>query len=167
MELASDAPVGTDLRHYLELDDQVIDISVTPNRADCLGVSGIAREVGLLNNLAVTEPAFTKAPETITDTISIEVQAEECCPRYVGRVIKGIDISRPSPQWLQEKLRRCGVRSIDAVPNDLPVACRPSLLLLCLFQMMAFRNFAEEIVVDVGCYELRLCVVSLFGSMHP
>ena len=115
MELASDAPVGTDLRHYLELDDQVIDISVTPNRADCLGIAGIAREVGLLNNLAVTEPAFTKAPETITDTISIEVQAEECCPRYVGRVIKGIDISRPSPQWLQEKLRRCGVRSIDAV----------------------------------------------------
>ena len=115
MELASDAPVGSDLRHYLELDDQVIDISVTPNRADCLGISGIAREVGLLNNLAVTEPAFTKVPETITDTISIEVQAQECCPRYVGRVIKGIDISRPSPQWLQEKLRRCGVRSIDAV----------------------------------------------------
>ena len=58
MELASDAPVGTDLRHYLDLDDQVIDISVTPNRADCLGIAGIAREVGLLNNLAVTEPAF-------------------------------------------------------------------------------------------------------------
>ena len=115
MELASDAPVGIDLRHYLDLDDQVIDISVTPNRADCLGIAGIAREVGLLNNLAVTEPNFTKAPETIAGTLSIEVQAEECCPRYVGRLIKGIDISRPSPQWLQEKLRRCGVRSIDAV----------------------------------------------------
>jgi phenylalanyl-tRNA synthetase beta chain len=115
MELAPDAPVGTDLRHYLELDDQVIEISVTPNRADCLGVSGIAREVGLLNNLAVTEPTFIEASPAITDTIAIEVQAKECCPRYVSRVIKGINISQPSPQWLQEKLRRCGVRSIDAV----------------------------------------------------
>ncbi|MDG2047489.1 MAG: phenylalanine--tRNA ligase subunit beta [Halioglobus sp.] len=115
MELASDAPVGTDLRCYLELDDHVVDISVTPNRADCLGISGIAREVGLLNNLAVTEPVVTEALETIADTITVEVQAKECCPRYVARVIKGIDISRSSPQWLQEKLRRCGVRSIDAV----------------------------------------------------
>ena len=115
MELAFDAPVGADLRHYLDLDDQVIEISITPNRADCLGIVGIAREVGLLNNLPVNEPAFSKAPEAIADTIAVEVQAEECCPRYVGRLIKGIDISRPSPQWLQEKLRRCGVRSIDAV----------------------------------------------------
>ena len=115
MELAFDAPVGTDLRHYLDLDDQVIDISITPNRADCLGIAGIAREVGLLNNLPVNEPALSKAPEAIADTIAVEVQAEECCPRYVGRLIKGIDISRSSPQWLQEKLRRCGVRSIDAV----------------------------------------------------
>jgi len=115
MELAADAPVGADLRNYLGLDDRVIEISVTPNRADCLGIAGIAREVGLLNNLAVNAPKFTRVPESTTDSFPIEVSAKDCCPRYVGRVIKGVDVSRPSPQWLQEKLRRCGIRSIDAV----------------------------------------------------
>ncbi len=115
MELAADAPVGADLRHYLALDDKVIEISVTPNRADCLSISGIAREVSLLNNLAVNAPEFTRVPASITDSFPIEVGAKECCPRYVGRVISGVDISRPSPMWLREKLRRCGMRSIDAV----------------------------------------------------
>jgi phenylalanyl-tRNA synthetase beta chain len=115
MELAVDAPVGTDLRRYLGLDDKVIEISVTPNRADCLCIAGIAREVGLLNNLLVNAPAIAKVPESTADTLSIEVHAKDCCPRYVGRVIKGVDVSRPSPLWLQEKLRRCGLRSIDAV----------------------------------------------------
>ncbi|NCF21242.1 MAG: phenylalanine--tRNA ligase subunit beta, partial [Haliea sp.] len=58
MELAADAPVGTDLRDYLKLDDKVIEIGLTPNRADCLGITGIAREVGLLNDLPVSEPAI-------------------------------------------------------------------------------------------------------------
>lgn len=115
MELPVEAPVGTDLRQYLNLDDQVIEISITPNRADCLGIAGIAREVGLLNNLPVTEPTFAKVQESIADTVLIDVLAKDCCPRYVGRVIKGVDVSRSSPLWLQEKLRRCGIRSIDAV----------------------------------------------------
>jgi phenylalanyl-tRNA synthetase beta chain len=115
MELASDAPLGTDLRRYLSLDDSVIEISVTPNRADCLGIVGIAREVGLLNTLPVNTPAFVRATESTADTFSIDVRATDCCPRYVGRVIKGVDLSRPSPAWLQERLRRCGLRSIDAV----------------------------------------------------
>lgn len=115
MELADDAPVGSDLRAYLDLDDKVIDISITPNRADCLGVVGIAREVGLLNQLEINVPVYAKAVESITDTLPIQVEASENCPRYVGRVLKGIDVSRPSPLWLQEKLRRCGIRSIDAV----------------------------------------------------
>lgn len=115
MELAADAPVGADLRQYLELDDKVIDISITPNRADCLGVVGIAREVGLLNQLAINAPHFTPVAESIEDALAVNVQAGDCCPRYVGRIIKGIDISRPSPLWLQEKLRRCGIRAIDAV----------------------------------------------------
>jgi phenylalanyl-tRNA synthetase beta chain len=115
MELASDAPVGADLRRYLNLDDKVIDISVTPNRADCMGIVGIAREVSLLNNLPISAPIFTAVTESITDTFPIEVQARDCCPRYVGRVITGVDVSCPSPSWMQEKLRRCGIRSIDAV----------------------------------------------------
>lgn len=115
MELPADAPVGTDLRSYLDLDDQVIELSITPNRADCLGVSGIAREVGLLNNLTVNVPVYDKATESISNTFSIDVKAAEACPRYVGRIIKGVDISRPTPLLIKEKLRRSGVRSIDAI----------------------------------------------------
>ncbi len=115
MELAADAPVGADLRDYLALDDRVIEIGLTPNRADCLGIAGIAREVGLLNQLPVQPPVFAKASATIDDIVAVDLQSPGRCPRYVGRVIRGVDVSRPSPLWLQEKLRRCGIRSIDAV----------------------------------------------------
>ena len=115
MELAADAPVGTDLRDYLGLDDRVIEIGLTPNRADCLGVAGIAREVGLLNSLPVQGPQYDAVGSTIDDTFPVAVPAAAHCPRYVGRVIRDVDVARPSPLWLQEKLRRCGVRSIDAV----------------------------------------------------
>jgi phenylalanyl-tRNA synthetase beta chain len=115
MELAADAPVGANLRDYLALDDKVIEIGLTPNRADCLGIAGIAREVGLLNSLPVQSPVFDQVAVTIEDTFPVELQAPERCPRYLGRIIRGVDISRPSPLWLQEKLRRCGIRSIDAV----------------------------------------------------
>ena len=115
MELPADAPVGTDIRDYLQLDDNVIEIGLTPNRADCLGVAGIAREVGLLNSLPVNALSYDRVNESIADVVPVELQAAECCPRYVGRVIRGVDVSRPSPLWLQEKLRRCGIRSIDAV----------------------------------------------------
>jgi phenylalanyl-tRNA synthetase beta chain len=115
MELPADAPLGVDLSHYLGLNDSVIEISVTPNRADCLGLAGIAREVGLLNDLSIKTPTFADVPESISDIFPVELRAPDYCSRYVGRVIKGVDISRASPSWLQEKLRRCGVRSIDAV----------------------------------------------------
>jgi len=115
MELAADAPVGADLRDYLALDDKVIEIGLTPNRADCLSLAGIAREVGLLNSLPVTPPRFEPVAATVDDVFTVDLQASERCPRYLGRVIKGVDVSRPSPLWLQEKLRRCGIRSIDAV----------------------------------------------------
>lgn len=115
MELASDAPVGTDLREYLQLDDQVMEIGLTPNRADCLGIRGIAREVGVLNEMPVNELSFTAATVDLDTVFPVEIEAKDRCPRYVGRVIEGVDVSRPSPLWMQEKLRRCGLRSIDAV----------------------------------------------------
>jgi phenylalanyl-tRNA synthetase beta chain len=115
MELAADAPPGTDLRDYLALDDKVIEIGLTPNRADCLSVAGIAREVGLLNKLPIKPPVFDNVAATIDDVFPVDLQAAQRCPRYLGRVITGVDVSRPSPLWLQEKLRRCGIRSIDAV----------------------------------------------------
>jgi phenylalanyl-tRNA synthetase beta chain len=115
MELAADAPVGADLREYLQLQDTTIEIGLTPNRADCLGVAGIAREVGLLNDLPLTPPDFAAVPAATDDVFPVEVLAPERCPRFVSRVIRGVDVSRPSPLWMREKLRRVGLRSIDAV----------------------------------------------------
>ncbi|VYU60195.1 phenylalanine--tRNA ligase subunit beta [Metakosakonia massiliensis] len=115
IELPADAPIGTDIREYLKLDDNTIEISVTPNRADCLGIIGVARDVAALNKSALNEPEIAPVAATLSDTMSIQVEAAEACPRYLGRVVKGIDVTAPTPLWMKEKLRRCGIRSIDAV----------------------------------------------------
>ncbi|QIW15983.1 phenylalanine--tRNA ligase subunit beta [Pasteurellaceae bacterium RH1A] len=115
IELPADAPVGTDFRDYLKLNDQAIEISLTPNRADCLSISGIAREVGVINRQPVQAPAIEPVPATISDKIEIDLQAPEACPRYLLRVVKNVNVKAASPLWLQEKLRRCGIRSIDPI----------------------------------------------------
>jgi phenylalanyl-tRNA synthetase beta chain len=115
MELASDAPIGMCVREYLDLNDVTIDVDLTANRGDCLGLKGLAREVGVLNSLSVTEPNITAVKSTIDDTVAITLSAEKACPRYLGRVIKNINIKAQTPLWMVEKLRRCGTRSIDPV----------------------------------------------------
>ncbi|HDR1061744.1 phenylalanine--tRNA ligase subunit beta [Pasteurella multocida] len=115
IELPQNAPVGTNLRDYLTLDDNTVEISLTPNRADCLSISGIAREIGVVNKLAVNTPHFESVKATITDKVDIQLHAPEACPRYLLRVVKNVNVQAPSPMWLQEKLRRCGIRSIDPV----------------------------------------------------
>lgn len=115
IELPGDAPVGTDIRDYLKLDDNTIEISVTPNRADCLGMIGIARDVAVLNGLPLTVPAIELVAAAIPDTFPIRVDATDACPRYLGRVVKGINVKAATPLWMREKLRRCGIRSIDPV----------------------------------------------------
>ncbi|WP_115718721.1 phenylalanine--tRNA ligase subunit beta [Gallaecimonas mangrovi] len=115
IELPADAEIGSDVRDYLDLNDNAIEVDLTPNRADCLGLLGLAREVGVLNNLDVTEVACTPVAASISDKLAISLQAADACPKYLGRVIKGVDLSRPSPLWLTERLRRSGIRSIDAV----------------------------------------------------
>lgn len=115
IELPVDAPIGKDIREYLQLDDNIIEIDLTPNRADCLGIRGVAREVGVLNQLSVSEPTV---PEIIASTDiqkPVHLDAPEACPKYLSRVISGVDLSKASPLWLQEKLRRSGIRSIDPV----------------------------------------------------
>jgi phenylalanyl-tRNA synthetase beta chain len=107
--------VGENLRDYLQLDDKIIEVDLTPNRADCLSVGGIAREVALLNDMPMRSPSYDNVSVTIDDQFPVELVAADRCPRYMGRVIKGVDLSRPSPLWMQEKLRRSGLRSIDAV----------------------------------------------------
>lgn len=115
LELPDDAPAGTDLREYLGLDDTLIEIDLTPNRADCLSMRGIAREVGVLNDVPVSAPKIEPIPPAIDDTFPVRLSAPEACPRYLGRVIRGIDPTATTPQWMQERLRRSGVRSIDPV----------------------------------------------------
>lgn len=114
-ELAADAPVGANLREYLNLDDKLIEIDLTPNRSDCLSVKGVAREVGVLNRAAVTAPVIVPVNASINDKFPVHLEAAAACSRYVGRVIRNIDLSRSSPAWLQDKLLRSGLRSIDAV----------------------------------------------------
>jgi phenylalanyl-tRNA synthetase beta chain len=99
----------------LNLDDKLLEVDLTPNRSDCLSVKGIAREVGVLNRIAVKAPVINSVTPKITDTFPVKLSAASACSRYVGRVIRNIDISRPSPAWLQDKLKRSGLRSIDAV----------------------------------------------------
>ncbi|MCH8544702.1 MAG: phenylalanine--tRNA ligase subunit beta [Alcanivorax sp.] len=115
LELPADAPVGTDIREYLHLDDQIIEVDLTPNRADCLSVRGIAREVSVLNRVPFNAPVVEPVAPTIDDTFAVTVSAPEACPRYQGRVIRGIDPTAQTPLWMVERLRRSGLRPIDPV----------------------------------------------------
>ena len=115
IELPADAPIGQDIREYLGLNDTSMDVDLTPNRADCLGIRGIAREVGVLNNLDVCVPAIEPVAATIDDKLTITLQAPDACPRYLGRVLCNVNVKAATPLWLKEKLRRSGIRSIDPI----------------------------------------------------
>ncbi|MCP5302641.1 MAG: phenylalanine--tRNA ligase subunit beta [Pseudomonadales bacterium] len=113
--LADDAPVGQDIRSYLDLNDNCIDIDLTPNRGDCLSIAGLARELGVLNKLPVAAVDIPAVAPSIDDCFPVVVDAPEGCPRYVGRVIRNINVNASAPLWMQERLRRSGLRSIDPV----------------------------------------------------
>jgi phenylalanyl-tRNA synthetase beta chain len=112
LELAADAPVGVDIRDYLSLDDTIIEVDLTPNRADCLCVEGLAREVAVLNKMDWVTTAADASPIGHQDTLTVAVEAPEACPRYLGRLIKGVDAKAETPLWMQERLRRSGLRSL-------------------------------------------------------
>ena len=103
------------MRQYLQLDDAIIDVDVTPNRGDCLSINGVARETGVLTQTDVTAPAFCALKPTIDEQRAVILSAPEHCSRYAGRIIRNVDLSQTSPLWLREKLRRADVRSIDPV----------------------------------------------------
>lgn len=113
LELAADAPVGEDIRSYLNLDDASIEVDLTPNRGDCLSVAGLAREVGALYDVPVSRPAIAAVAAVHDEVRNVEVLASQACPRYLGRVIRNVDLSRPTPLWMVERLRRSDVRAID------------------------------------------------------
>ncbi|WP_334328126.1 phenylalanine--tRNA ligase subunit beta [Gilliamella apicola] len=115
IELPDNAPLGKDIREYLNLNDVMIDISVTPNRADCFGIVGVARDISAVNNIPMKEFKIANVPATISDTLSIQIDVPKAAPHYLGRVIKNININAATPLWMKEKLRRGGIRSVDAV----------------------------------------------------
>lgn len=115
MALPADAPVGEAIRNYLELDDVTIELGLTPNRGDCLSLAGVARETGVLNQSEVTGPQIEAVAAASDETFSIDVEASGDCPRYIGRVIRGIDVKAETPLWMQERLRRSGIRSLGPV----------------------------------------------------
>ena len=115
MELSSDAKLGQDLREYFDLEDAMIEVDLTPNRGDCFSLRGIARDVGVLSQADVTEPEITPVQVTSDQTFPIDIQSPEACPNYVGRVISEINANVETPLWMQERLRRSGLRSIQPV----------------------------------------------------
>ena len=113
LELPEDAPVGTDIREYLGLDNQILDISITPNRGDCFSVRGIAREISVINDLPVQLPEI---PDNVVAsdngaTPAVSVEAIEACPRYLLQSISNIDRSIETPKWMQDALVQSGLRS--------------------------------------------------------
>ena len=114
MVLPEDAPVGEDFRSWLNLDDTLITLKLTPNRADCLSMQGLAREVGAITGADVRLPQIQAVDTRIQDTVPIQVSAREACPLYLGRVVRGIDAQAPTPRWMAERLERSGIRPLLA-----------------------------------------------------
>ena len=115
MELAADAPVGSNLRDWLSLDDTLITLKLTPNRGDCLSVAGIARETAALTATPLHAVDCAPVTATIADTFPVAIDAEAACPRYCGRVIRGINPAAATPNWMVQRLERSGLRPIHPV----------------------------------------------------
>lgn len=110
LELPADAPVGVNIREYLKLDDNVIDISITPNRGDCFSIRGIAREIAVINQLQMNEPEIKSVDATITDEKKVVISTDGA-PRYLGRVVKNVNVKAATPEWMEQALARSGIRT--------------------------------------------------------
>jgi phenylalanyl-tRNA synthetase beta chain len=115
LELPADAPVGADMRTWLQLEDTLVELNLTPNRGDCLSIAGLAREAGVLTRTAVKAPEIAKVADKVADKFPVTLENPAGCPRYLGRVIRNINPEVETPLWMQEKLRRSGLRCIDPV----------------------------------------------------
>jgi phenylalanyl-tRNA synthetase beta chain len=147
MQLPEDAPLGQDFRDWLGLNDHSIEIDLTPNRADCLSISGLARDVSAICDAEFTPREYTAVQAQMDDQFPISLEQPEDCARYVGRIIRAIDPAAKTPLWLQESLRRCGLRPIS------PVVDVTNFVLLELGQPMHgfdFDQLEKEIIVRRG-----------------
>ncbi len=109
------AAVGQDIRAALDLDDRKLTVKLTPNRADCLSVTGIAREVAAITGADLTLPSFAPIAPQIDDRLPVRVEAPDLCGRFSGRVIRGVDARAPTPDWMKQRLERSGQRPISAL----------------------------------------------------
>lgn len=115
LTLPADAPLGQNIRSYLNLDDQLITLKLTPNRADCLSLTGIAREVAALTGAPLTLPAIEPVAAVHDETRAVVLDAPAACPRYCGRIVRDVNSKAPTPDWMKQRIERCGVRSISAL----------------------------------------------------
>ncbi len=158
MELPCDAPIGQDIREFLQLDDIVIEVDLTPNRADCLSIEGIAREVAVLNRIDM-DTNSCKPSAYNEEVLPIEVDASEACPRYLGRIIRGVNPLAATPLWMQERLRRSGLRSLG------PLVDVTNFVMLELGQPLhAFDNAKIEGGIKVRYAAEGECLALLNGE---
>jgi phenylalanyl-tRNA synthetase beta chain len=113
--LPKDAPVGKPLREYLELDDRLFTIKLTPNRSDCSGIAGLAREVAALTGSALQPVLIKKQPVTLAEQLPVKVEDAQGCPLYCGRLVCGVDAAIPTPAWMLRRLERSGLGGINVV----------------------------------------------------
>ena len=115
MELPADAPVGTDIRDYLGLDDLKFTIKLTPNKADCLSVLGVAREVAALTGTPLHVPTTKQVAVNLDETLPVRISAPDLCGRFSGRVIRGLNARAATPDWMKQRLERSGQRSVSSL----------------------------------------------------
>ena len=115
LELDSDAIVGKDIREHLDLNDHLFTLKLTPNRSDCLSLTGIARDVGAITGATTQFEKINPVAVELQQTKNVAVTEAAACPRYAGRLVSGINAKAPTPAWMVKRLERSGLRSISAV----------------------------------------------------
>ncbi|OFZ90611.1 MAG: phenylalanine--tRNA ligase subunit beta [Betaproteobacteria bacterium RBG_16_64_18] len=115
LALPANAPVGRDFRDFYELDDRLITVKLTPNRADCLSVLGVAREVAALTRAKLAPPPVAPVAPAIEETFPVSITDPQGCGRFTGRVIRNVDAGAPTPEWMKRRLERAGQRAISAL----------------------------------------------------
>jgi phenylalanyl-tRNA synthetase beta chain len=115
MELPADLPAGTPITEALGLDDTLIEINLTPNRGDCMGVLGVAREAAVLTGATLAGPPLHTVPARSNERFPVELVPGAGCARFAARVIRGVRPGAQSPLWMRERLRRSGLRPISAI----------------------------------------------------
>ena len=115
LELASDAPLGQNIREHLNLDDTLFTLKLTPNLAHCLSVYGVARELSALTGAPLQSPCFPAVAVDHTEKLAVKISAPDLCGRFSGRVIRNVNTRAATPQWMVDRLARCGQRSVTAL----------------------------------------------------